>query len=118
VLWPYLFEVIVPAQYAHALAITCKCLAYIANLKREEEAPDYIIDFDRALNLPKPQAIIARLLVMLNAPKRRGQLGVQILNVLKAIGPVLHPSICDLWDTAIPKLLQFLEGTSCQSCQY
>ena len=47
---------------------------------------------------------------MLNAPLRRNQLGVNILNTLRAVGPVLHPSICEMWDNAIPKLIGFLEG--------
>lgn len=112
VLWPYLFEVVVPSKYADSLAIVCKCLAHIGNLKREEEADNYIIDFDRAVNLPKPPAIIARLLVMVNFPHRRGELGKHILEVLQAIGPVLHPSICDMWDNTIPKLLAFLKSSS------
>jgi len=109
VLWPYLFEVLLPPKFSASLAIVCKCLAWIGNLKREEEAEDYIIDFDRMMNLPKPPAIIARLLVMLNAPNRRGQLGLHILALLKAIGPALHPSICDMWDGAVPKMMQYVE---------
>jgi hypothetical protein len=119
-----LFEVIVPAQYTEALAVVCKCLSHVGQIKRDQEAPGYLIDFDRAgtkqpcyllitlVNLPKPQAIIARLFVMLNAPQRRGQLGLNILAVLKAIGPILHPSIYEMWDSAIPKLVSFLESTS------
>ncbi len=113
VLWPYLFEVLIPAQYTEAIAIVCKCLSHIAQLKRDQEAPNYLIDFDRAVNLPKPQAIIARLFVMLNAPLRRGQLGLNILTLLKSVGPILHPSVYEMWDTAIPKLITFLESMYC-----
>eukprot|EP01119_Soliformovum_irregulare_P013154 TRINITY_DN3473_c0_g1_i1.p1 TRINITY_DN3473_c0_g1~~TRINITY_DN3473_c0_g1_i1.p1 ORF type:complete len:1648 (+),score=609.13 TRINITY_DN3473_c0_g1_i1:20-4963(+) len=112
VLWPYLFEVLIPPKFSNSLAVVCKCLAWIGSLKREEEAEDYIIDFDRMVNLPKPPAIIARLIVMLNAPNRRGQLGLHIMSLLKAIGPALHPSICDMWDGAIPKMMQYLETKS------
>lgn len=112
VLWPYLFESLVPGQYTDALGVLCKCLAHLGKTKREKEIPDYMIDFDRHPNLPKPHAIIARLMVMLNSPQRRGPLGIQILNCLQAVGPILHPSICDMWDNAIPKLIAFLEDTS------
>ena len=109
VFWPYLFEVIIPYQYTDALGIVTKCLGHIASYKREQESNDYIIDFDRAVNLPKPHAIIARLLVMLNAPLRRGQLGLNILKLLQSIGPIIHPSIYEMWDSAIPKLINYLE---------
>jgi hypothetical protein len=89
VLWPFLLETLIPAQYSEGLAVISKCIFYLANKKREEEASDYIIDFDKAgiflfplflffithllnflslslsiaVNLPKPPAIIARYLV-------------------------------------------------------
>lgn len=50
VLWPYLFETLVPAKYTDAMGMVCKCLGHIASLKRDQEAPDYIIDFDKAGN--------------------------------------------------------------------
>lgn len=112
VLWPYLLETIVIPQYSSAMGIITKCLAHIASLKREQDAEDYLIDFDRAPNLPKPQAIMARLLVMVNAPNRRNQLGMNTLLTLKNIGPILHPSICEMWDNAIPKLITYLETNS------
>jgi len=111
-LWPYLFEAVVPGQYTEALGTLCKCISYLAKQKRDNEVANYMIDFDRAVNLPKPHAIIARLMVMLNVPQRRNQLGINILNCLRNIGPILHPSICDMWDNAIPKLITFLEDTA------
>lgn len=47
VLWPYLFESIVPGQYTEALGVLCKCVAHLGKTKREKEAPEYMIDFDR-----------------------------------------------------------------------
>lgn len=38
--------------------------------------------------------------------------GVNALSAMKSIGPVLHPSICDMWDGAIPKLLSYLEANA------
>ena len=45
------------------------------------------------VNVPKPQAIVVRLFVMLNTPFRRNNLGTNILEALRAIGPVLHPGV-------------------------
>lgn len=49
VLWPYLFEVLVPVTFGGATTVVCKCIAYLAAEKREDEDDDYIIDFDRCV---------------------------------------------------------------------
>eukprot|EP01133_Synstelium_polycarpum_P020470 gene20470-24563_t len=109
VLWPYLFESITPIEYTGSVPIVAKCLAFIAWSKRDNEADDYYIDFDREVNLPKPTQIIARYFVLLAMPHRRNQQGTRVLEAMRAIGPILHPSICDMWDVTLPKLVAFLE---------
>ncbi|GAM26848.1 hypothetical protein SAMD00019534_100230 [Acytostelium subglobosum LB1] len=108
VLWPYLFEFITPIEYSGACAILAKCVGFLAWNRREQEADDYYIDFDKEVNLPKPTQIIARYFVLLTAPHRRNEQGTRILEAMRAIGPILHPSICDMWDVTLPKLAQFL----------
>lgn len=76
--------------------------------KRQNNAPDYLIDFDMEVNIPKPAEIIVRLFVMLNEPLRRGQLGIRILQCLQSIGPVLNPLVSDMWDNAMPKLAHYI----------
>lgn len=109
VMWPYLLELVVPHQYTGAASIVNKCLAYIAGRKRETDAQDYYLDFDKLVNLPKPQQIIAKLFVMMCNPNKRPQQGVNILQSLRNIGPVLHPAVCDMWDEKMPKLVAYLE---------
>eukprot|EP00013_Stygamoeba_regulata_P006034 CAMPEP_0177640424 /NCGR_PEP_ID=MMETSP0447-20121125/6535_1 /TAXON_ID=0 /ORGANISM="Stygamoeba regulata, Strain BSH-02190019" /LENGTH=1747 /DNA_ID=CAMNT_0019142493 /DNA_START=242 /DNA_END=5485 /DNA_ORIENTATION=- len=123
VLWPFLFESLVPAKYTEALGVVCKSIAYLGNKKREEwnhgtEPTEedgspvpyaYIVDFERAVNLPKPHDIVARLFVMLNDPHHR-EFGLHMLNALRAIGPIIHPDIAIMWDHALPKLVQFMEA--------
>ncbi|EFA77696.1 hypothetical protein PPL_12305 [Heterostelium album PN500] len=108
VLWPYLFESVTPVDLTGAAAVVARCLGHIAWNKRETEAEDYYIDFDKEVNLPKPTQIIARYFVLLTTPHRRGELGSRILEAMRAIGPILHPSICDMWDVTLPKLANFL----------
>jgi hypothetical protein len=108
VLWPYLFESLVKPELSGAVGVVCKCLAYIAHQKREAEAADFIVDFDRAVNLPKPPALLARLLVAIARPHGRNALGAHVLHLLRAAGPLLHPAACDMWDAAAPRLLQYL----------
>ncbi|EAL61864.1 hypothetical protein DDB_G0291161 [Dictyostelium discoideum AX4] len=109
ILWPYLFEFILPEQYTAAIPVVTKSLTYIALSKKSVDSDDYYIDFDKEINLPKPTQIIARYFVLLTAPLRRNQLGIRILENMKAIGPILHPSICDMWDVTLPKLISYLE---------
>lgn len=108
ILWPYLFEFLISPKYTEALHVICRCLAHVAHSKRQTNAADYLLDFDKEVNLPKPTEIIARLLVMLNEPLRRGQLGIRILQCLQSIGPVLNPLISDMWDNAMPKLAHYI----------
>jgi len=56
--------------------------------------------------------MIARFMVMLTVPLRRGRLGLHILQALLALGPALHPNIAPVWDHAIPKLAQYLQANS------
>lgn len=37
---------IVPEQYTQAGGVVCKCLAHLANKKREEKAEDYELDYE------------------------------------------------------------------------
>eukprot|EP00003_Mantamonas_plastica_P029254 TRINITY_DN689_c0_g1_i5.p1 TRINITY_DN689_c0_g1~~TRINITY_DN689_c0_g1_i5.p1 ORF type:complete len:231 (-),score=63.29 TRINITY_DN689_c0_g1_i5:380-1072(-) len=50
VLYPYLLETVVPVEYTDALAIVCKCIAFLGAQKRDNEADDYLIDFDQNRN--------------------------------------------------------------------
>jgi len=109
ILWPFLFEFLVAPKYTEALHVVCRCLAHVAAKKRQNNAADYLIDFELQVNLPKPTEIIVRLFVMLNEPLRRGQLGIRILQCLQAIGPILNPGVAGMWDSAMPKLAHYIK---------
>jgi len=112
VLWPYLLQMILPVQYTRAISPVCKNLAYLATKKRDEEAADYQIDFTAQVNVPKPAAIIARLIVVAGFPHQGNGRGEHVLKLLQALSLNLHPSIVEMWDTVIPKLIQYLEENS------
>jgi len=116
VLWPYLFESLAKAELAPSVPIVSKSLAALARTKREQQSPDYFIDFDRAVNLPKPQMILTRLLVLSHLPPSHYS-GKQansssILEALQQTAGVLHPSIQELWDNSVPVL------TKLYGCKY
>ncbi|KAK2156623.1 hypothetical protein NP493_1946g00003 [Ridgeia piscesae] len=109
VLWPYLLECVVPQCYTDAMATVCRTMAHIAGKKREEKAQDYHVDFERQSDIPKPPALIARLMVMAGHPLSGRRRGVHVLTAMKALSPLLHESLVELWDAVIPKLIQYVE---------
>ncbi|KAK2550462.1 Maestro heat-like repeat-containing protein family member 1 [Acropora cervicornis] len=112
VLWPYLLECLVPEPFTFAMSSLCRCIDHIAAKKREEQAEDFAIDFEVKTNIPKPVAIISRLLVMSGRPLPGGCRGLHALKLLKDLAPILEPSFVEMWDTVIPKLMQYLEENS------
>ncbi|XP_071959367.1 maestro heat-like repeat-containing protein family member 1 [Antedon mediterranea] len=108
VLWPYLLEFLIPVQYTTALGPICRNLASLTAKKREEQSEDYMIDFDIATNIPKAPEIVARLVVLAGRPEVSNR-GIYVLKLLQALSPNIESSLIDLWDTIIPKLIQFLE---------
>ncbi|XP_034336261.2 maestro heat-like repeat-containing protein family member 1 isoform X2 [Magallana gigas] len=112
VLWPFLLEMIVPEQYTEAGGVVCKCLSHLANKKREERAEDYELDYEVLANTPKPNVMIARLMVLAGRPKNNRDRGIHVLQLMKGMSPNFHESLVELWDTVIPKLTQYLEDAS------
>ena len=43
-------------------------------------------------------------------PNNGRERGVYVLNLMKDLSPNLHDDLIQLWDTVIPKLIQYLEG--------
>lgn len=39
-----------------------------------------------------------------------GGRGENVLKLLKALSPILQADLVEMWDTVIPKLMQYLEG--------
>jgi hypothetical protein len=46
VLWPYLFEFLVPIEYTEAIPTLCRCLTFLADKFSEAESDNYDVDFD------------------------------------------------------------------------
>ena len=62
-MWPLLLEYIAQEPYTEAVGVLSSSLAHLSSKKRQEEAEDYTIDYETNVNIPKPHAIIARLMV-------------------------------------------------------
>jgi hypothetical protein len=62
------------------------------------------------VNLPKPEQIFARLIVMLNDPYGRNNQGINILKTLYCLSPLIHPDIIAVFKKTLPQLKQYLDG--------
>ncbi|XP_064360449.1 maestro heat-like repeat-containing protein family member 2B [Dromaius novaehollandiae] len=119
-LWPRLLQYVVPAQYTGTLVPLCRCLRELAESRGRaggedgEEEPDVVASRERA-KLPRPQALLARLLVVAAAPHAGGGCGVAALRLLQALSAEIHGAVVMVWAVKIPFLLQCLEGQS-ESC--
>ena len=47
-----------------------------------------------------------------------GVRGIHVLKLLKALSPILEPNLVEMWDTVIPKLVQYLEGNKNSSTRF
>ena len=119
VLWPFLFEFVVDPKFTPAAGILAKAIGSLASRKREEwesgEADDekkdfYLVDFDKHVNLPRPHDLIARWFVLSTGALRRNKQGENVLECLRACGPILNEEVAALWDNALVKLVVFIQS--------
>ena len=71
---------------------------------------NYSVSMSILVNVPKPPALIARMLVMSGRPNNGRARGLHVLGAMKGLSPNLHENLVDIWDQVIPKLTQYLEG--------
>ena len=76
----------------------------------DAEADDYLIDFDKIVNIPKQHAIVARCFALLTIPNERNNIGQVMLQFLQNMSGVLHPALEEKWDDWIPKFSKYLEA--------
>lgn len=108
VLWPYLLEFIVPAEYTEAIPTVCMCLSSLATKLRNEDKDDYFLDYAVQVNIPRPEEVLARLLVLLGHPLHRER-GVKILALLEALGPNIHEDLDDMLEEVCPRLVEYIK---------
>lgn len=55
------------------------------------------------------QGVVARFLVAASRPDKGG---AHLLRCLAAMGPALHAGVAPMWDSALPRLVDYLEDKS------
>ncbi|XP_078392967.1 maestro heat-like repeat-containing protein family member 1, partial [Cetorhinus maximus] len=111
VLWPFLLQFLIPVQYLNALAPVCRSLAYLGVKKEQTNSHGFRLDYEER-DLPKPQALLTRLLVVSSFPYRGRGRGIPALRFLQVAAPIIHPRVVRVWNEELPTLIQHLEGHS------
>ncbi|XP_032465355.1 maestro heat-like repeat-containing protein family member 1 isoform X2 [Phocoena sinus] len=110
VLWPYLFEFLVPVRFTGALTPLCRSLAHLAQKRQEAGAHDLLIQYNGNVTLPSPYAMATRLLAVSSSPYLGDGRGAASLRLLSVLHRDIHPMLGQRWATAIPLLLEHLDG--------
>ncbi|KAL6649216.1 hypothetical protein ACP70R_013440 [Stipagrostis hirtigluma subsp. patula] len=107
VLWPFILKLIIPKKYTGAVATVCKCITELCRHKISQTNPLYT-EFNASNEIPNPEDLFARLVVLLHNPLARGQLATQILTVLCYLGPLFPRNLSLFWQDEVPKMKAYI----------
>ncbi|XP_055505818.1 maestro heat-like repeat-containing protein family member 1 [Leucoraja erinacea] len=110
VLWPFLLGCVTKTQYTKALTTICNCLTHIAKRKLQTSGERFLPIYDE--NLPKAQALLARLFLTSCCPYQGGSRGAAALRLLQALSFSIHPAIVSDWEEQLPSLTDYLLDNS------
>ncbi|XVF07807.1 hypothetical protein REPUB_Repub06bG0171700 [Reevesia pubescens] len=107
ILWPFLLKMIIPQTYTGAVATVCRCIAELCR-HRSSYNNNMLDDCKARGDIPNPEELFARLLVLLHNPLAREQLATQILTVLCYLAPLFPRNINLFWQDEIPKMKAYV----------
>ncbi|XP_037705547.1 maestro heat-like repeat-containing protein family member 2A isoform X2 [Choloepus didactylus] len=108
--WVRLLCYIMETDYMEALTPICISLTNLAErqLHGNDGGPS-LTGKSRHVDLPAPQKLLARLLVLMSSPYKGEGRGIAMLNLLRTLSQSIAPSMADMWEVEIPLLVQYLE---------
>ncbi|KAK9124088.1 hypothetical protein Sjap_013690 [Stephania japonica] len=107
ILWPFLLKMIIPRTYTGAVSTVCRCISELCR-RRSSYVSSLLSDYKTRSDLPKPEEIFARLVVLLHDPLAEGQLATQILTVFCYLGSLFPKNIILFWQDEIPKMKAYI----------
>ncbi|GAA0143741.1 hypothetical protein LIER_04351 [Lithospermum erythrorhizon] len=110
VLWPFLLKMIIPRVYTGAVATVCRCISEICR-HRSSQSTLMLSECKARSDVPLPEELFARLVVLLHNPLAREQLSTQILMVLSCMAPLLPRNINLFLQDEIPKMKAYVSDT-------
>ncbi|XP_062049688.1 maestro heat-like repeat-containing protein family member 2A [Lepus europaeus] len=108
--WVRLLCYIMETNYTEALAPICISLTNLAERQlQSQDAEAGVASKNKLVDLPTPQKLLARLLVLMSSPYKGEGRGVAMLNLLRTLSQSIVPFMADVWETEIPLLVRYLE---------
>ncbi|KAA8518672.1 hypothetical protein F0562_016146 [Nyssa sinensis] len=110
ILWPFLLKMIIPQTYTGAVATVCRCISELCR-HRSSNSNMMLTECKARTDIPNPEELLARLLVLLHDPLAREQLSTQILTVLCYLAPLFPRNVNLFWQDEIPKMKAYVSDT-------
>ncbi|KAJ9555338.1 hypothetical protein OSB04_009952 [Centaurea solstitialis] len=110
VLWPFMLKMIIPRVYTGAVATVCRCISDMCR-NRSLHNDRMIRECRTRVDIPRPEELFARLVVLLHNPLAREQLATQILTVLCYLASLFPKNINLFWQDEIPKMKAYVSDT-------
>ncbi|KAG9442187.1 hypothetical protein H6P81_018041 [Aristolochia fimbriata] len=110
VLWPFMLKMLIPRKYTCAAATVCRCISEICR-RRSSFCSSMSVDSVGRIDIPKPEVLFARLVILLHDPLARERLATQILTVLWYLAPLFPKNISLFWQDEIPKMKAYVSDT-------
>ncbi|XP_020263565.1 protein SHOOT GRAVITROPISM 6 isoform X2 [Asparagus officinalis] len=107
ILWPFILKMIIPKEYTGAVAVVCKCISELCR-HRSSHTNATFCEFSSSNNIPSPEDLFARLIVLLHDPLAREQLATHILTVLCCLGPLYPKNLSLFWQDEVPKMKVYI----------
>ncbi|XP_022767233.1 protein SHOOT GRAVITROPISM 6-like isoform X4 [Durio zibethinus] len=107
ILWPFLLKMIIPRRYTGAVATVCRCIAELCR-HGSSYNNNMLSDCKARGDIPDPEELFVRLVVLLHNPLAREQLATQILTVLCYLAPLFPRNINLFWQDEIPKMKAYV----------
>lgn len=96
ILWPFLLKMIIPRDYSGAVATVCRCISELCR-HRSYYNNSMLSECQARTDIPRPEELFARLVVLLHDPLAREQLATQILTVLCHLAPLFPKNVNLFW---------------------
>ncbi|KAI7751520.1 LOW QUALITY PROTEIN: hypothetical protein M8C21_022432 [Ambrosia artemisiifolia] len=110
VLWPFMLKMIIPRLYTGAVATVCRCISDMCR-HRSIHNDRMMRECRTRVDIPRPEELFARLVVLLHNPLAREQLATQILTVLYYLASLFPKNINLFWQDEIPKMKAYVSDT-------
>lgn len=110
ILWPFLLKMIIPRVYTGAVATVCRSISELCR-HRSFNSTAMLDECKARVDLPNPEELFARLLVLLHDPLSKDQLPSQILTVLCYLAPLFPKNTTLFWQDEIPKMKAYISDT-------